>query len=158
LTSENTIGINNNTDVLDILKMKTEEYIDMLAKEYPLCKDACDRYKSKLTVSPEKNLRYGPDVSIYLSHILQLIYSLIDNYGSDNTDFYMSDSSCWITNEFNFDTNDASPIVKAVNAKLTTLLTEHNILHGGRTSYNTRKRRKTLRKKTKLRRKPIFKY
>jgi len=156
LTSENKPGITIETGNFRVLLEKTISLVDLLEDEYSECRKACTTYKRKLTFV-NKKIICGPVVETTLNDILQLIYCLIEHYG-DNTDIYISDSSCWITNEYNYETHDASYEVKAVNAKLTTLLTEHNILHGGRTSYKTRKRRKTLRKKTKLRRKPIFKY
>ena len=156
LTSENIPGITIETANFTVLLEKTISLVDLLEQEYSECRKACNTYKRKLTFVNEK-IKCGPVVETTLNDILQLIYCLIENYG-DNTDIYISDSSCWITNEYNYETADASYEVKVVNAKLTTFLTEHNILHGGRTSYKTRKSIKTLRKKTKLRRKPIFKY
>jgi hypothetical protein len=130
------------------IKDETLTSIRKLKDSYPECGPACEEYKKSLQYFENPRGISNCFLNTELSDILQLIYSLVGNYG-DNTAIYMTDFSCWITNEYNYETYDALPIVKEVNAKLTTMLTEDNILHGGKRL--TRTRRGSLQKRTRKR-------
>jgi len=130
------------------IKDETLTSIHNLNVSYPECGAACEKYKKSLKYFENPRGIANCFLNTELSDILQLIYSLVGNYG-DNTAIYTTDFSCWITNEYIYETYDALPIVKEVNARLSTMLTEANILHGGKRL--TRFRRGSLRKRTRKR-------
>lgn len=143
--------LTSQTDSRITILDETKILVDIIGVRYPKCVAACEKYKRALDYRITPGYPTGLDIK--LSDILQLIYSLIDNYG-DNTDIYMADFSCWITNEYDYHTDSATPIVKKINALLTKYLTEENILHGGK----SRKARKSLRKKLTRRNRLLYRF
>lgn len=100
--------------LLDIFDATKEIDFPELKKDYPRCRTQITKYiqKIKHDIRLEDNANL---LSLNLSHILQLLFSLVDKYG-DNTDIYMIDHSCF---ELAFLHSAEGTVKKNIYSKLT---------------------------------------